>query len=123
MSELRQTLAATSQKANDTEQKARELQRSLTESKEQALKEKEASAKAIEVAKLKLERTFTQASVELCNAYVQKESLRHGAFLVGQVTSRISASEKGKRLLFLVKKDFANYISVGELMVVEWVRS
>lgn len=64
----------------------------------------------------------TQARVQLCNAYVLKESLRHGALRAGQVTCKIFATEEGKRLLALVKKDFANYLAVGKLMAVDWAR-
>lgn len=120
---LRQHVAEASQRGKNAEQKAKELQRALNEAKEQALKENEAFSRELTAAKSALERTSAQASVQLCNAYVQKESLRHGALMAGQVASRIVAADEGNRLLSLVKKDFANYVSVGKLMAADWAKS
>lgn len=61
-----------------------------------------------------------QASLQLCNTYVHKDSLRHGALRAGQVACKIAAPEEGKRLLGLGKKDFANNLAGGILMAVEW---
>lgn len=64
-----------------------------------------------------------QAFIQLCNADVHKESLRHDVLRVGQFAYKIVVAEEGKRSLELVKNEFANYLTVGKLMAAGWAQS
>lgn len=66
--------------------------RLLLKPREQAHKEKEMAAGEMARTKNELERVYTQTCVQLCNVYVLKESLRHGALKAGQVACKIAAT-------------------------------
>lgn len=85
--QLHRNLITVSNRSNNAENKIVDLEKTLKEAnqiKELAVKEKQIAADKLAATKMKLSKVSRQASIQLCNAYVQKESLKHGSLWAEQ---------------------------------------
>lgn len=69
------------------------------------------------------EEAIHATQVQLCNADVDFEMLKHGTIVIDQLACSVAVAHEGQRMLDLTKKEMFKYLTTGKLMATDWAKS